>query len=140
MAILLSGCRLARPALTGAENFNYNVAVLTKYHNRDVRGHDFKTIPRYPKSVRIVYQRRVAGRRITYFLAYRAAADLGAVSAFYEREMKTKGWRLEIKKDEFLTMFFVRARGGLPLAQIMFQAVSSVRRPNGTIVSIIIQE
>jgi len=131
---------MGRITLFDEKSFNNNVVALAKNPSQDVGGHDFNNIPRYPKSVRIVYQRRAAGNEITYFLAYRTAADLGEVSAFYEREMKRKGWRLEIKKDEFLTMFFTRDQGGPPLAQIMFKTISSEWRPKGTIVNIVIQE
>lgn len=141
LSILLSGCQIGRSTRFDESSFNNNITALAKNPNQDVSGHDFKTIPRYPKSVRIVYQRRKVGSKITYFCAYRVAADISEVSSFYERGMKNRGWKLKVKNDEFLTMFFVRSRGGgPPLAQLMFQDVASAQTPYGTIVSIVIQQ
>jgi len=67
----------------------------------DVPGRDLKTVPRYPKSVRVFYGReRTGGKRSEAFLVmYRCQDTLRAVSSFYEAELPKYGWVLAVKDE-----------------------------------------
>lgn len=136
-AFFVAGCQREQPPASDDETFNRNLAALVRKPDADLPGHDFRTIPRYPNSQRIVYQEKRSAQNIAYLVAYRTEAKLNQVSSFYEEEMERQGWQLKVKEEKILTMIFVRRElgGGLPLVQIVYQPTE-----RGTIANIIVQD
>ena len=119
--------------------YHENLSALVNNPDEDVPGKDFKTIPRYPGSLRIAYKKSEAKKKILYGTAYEAQGSLEEVSSFYENEMEKNGWLLEVKEDLLLIMIFVRKEtgSGLPIAQLMFRTSEN---GNSTIINLLIQD
>lgn len=133
----LSGCVSTSQSEKNEKEFIENLSRLAKDPGGDVPGKDFKTIPRYPKSVRIAFKKSESKERFTVLTAYRANDDLQAVSSFYESKMAENGWQLQIKEEKILTMVFFRegTGGGLPFVQMMFRPMEDGK----TIIDIVVQ-
>lgn len=132
--IFSAGCQTTRPLTLDEKDFNDNLSLLVKHPTHDVPGRDFRTIPRYPGSLRIVYQKKETEGKITYVCAYRTLSGLNEVSSFYETKMAKNGWLVKVKDEKMLTMIFIRRSGGLPLAEIIFRPADT-----STIVNIIVE-
>ncbi len=139
LTLILSSCMSSESKVIDDNEYLENLSALVNNPAEDVPGKDFKTIPRYPGSLRIAYKKSEAKKKILYGTAYEAQGSLKEVSSFYENEMEKNGWLLEVKEDLLLTMIFVRKEtaSGLPIAQLMFRTSEN---GNSTIINLLIQD